>query len=119
MATYRQNATPSTFDEKPILSPSQGGIPPTASDTSPAVPSDVIYKLLGFTFAMIFFPIGSYFFTVNTVFRGKLCPILASISCSAWTWLSDLLAFPSFSLDPLSFRYMQLARGKNLRCMFD
>lgn len=31
----------------------------------------MIYKLLGFTFAMIVFPIGSYFFTLKTVFNGK------------------------------------------------
>ena len=31
---------------------------------------DVIVKLLAFTFAMIVVPIGSYFATVNTIFRG-------------------------------------------------
>ncbi|KAI9899385.1 hypothetical protein N3K66_005846 [Trichothecium roseum] len=41
------------------------------SDVSPAVPSDVIYKLLAFTFAMVVIPIGSYFVTVNTVFSGN------------------------------------------------
>lgn len=30
----------------------------------------VIFKLLGFTFAMITLPIGTYFMTVNTVFKG-------------------------------------------------
>jgi VMA21-like domain len=35
---------------------------------------DVIYKLLGFTLAMIALPIGSYFATVNTVFGGELRP---------------------------------------------
>lgn len=30
----------------------------------------VIYKLLGFTFAMVTMPIGAYFMTVNTVFKG-------------------------------------------------
>lgn len=41
-------------------------------------PSDVIFKLLAFTLAMIVVPIGSYFATVNTVFRGKVffSPIL-------------------------------------------
>ncbi|KAG8413051.1 vacuolar ATPase assembly integral membrane protein vma21, variant 2 [Metarhizium acridum] len=32
---------------------------------------DVIFKLLGFTFAMIVVPIGSYFLTVHTVFKGN------------------------------------------------
>ncbi|KAM5356246.1 hypothetical protein ACJ41O_002892 [Fusarium nematophilum] len=41
------------------------------SNTSPAVPKEVIYKLLAFTFAMIVVPIGSYFLTVNTIFRGN------------------------------------------------
>ncbi|KAK4499478.1 hypothetical protein PRZ48_009993 [Zasmidium cellare] len=41
------------------------------SNITPAVPSSVIAKLLGFTFAMITLPIGSYFFTVNTLFGGN------------------------------------------------
>ena len=31
---------------------------------------DVIYKLLAFTMAMISVPIGGYFLTVNTIFKG-------------------------------------------------
>jgi len=31
----------------------------------------VVYKLLGFTLAMIVAPIGSYFFTVDRVFSGN------------------------------------------------
>lgn len=34
--------------------------------------SDVIFKLLAFTFAMIVVPIGGYFVTVNTVFKGTI-----------------------------------------------
>ncbi|KAF2764768.1 hypothetical protein EJ03DRAFT_281423 [Teratosphaeria nubilosa] len=41
------------------------------SNITPAVPSSVIAKLLGFTFAMITFPIGSYFLAVNTIFNGN------------------------------------------------
>lgn len=33
-------------------------------------PREVIVKLLAFTFAMIVFPIGSYYVTVNTIFKG-------------------------------------------------
>ncbi|KAK5467721.1 vacuolar ATPase assembly integral membrane protein vma21 [Exophiala xenobiotica] len=58
--------------EKP-LSEAQGG-PPNAdqvSDTTPAVPAHVIYKLLGFTAAMVCVPIGSYFLTLNLFFQGK------------------------------------------------
>lgn len=32
--------------------------------------SDVLLKLLAFTFAMVVVPIGSYFLTVHTVFAG-------------------------------------------------
>jgi hypothetical protein len=35
------------------------------------IPRDVIYKLLGFTAAMIAGPIGMYFLTVNTIFNGR------------------------------------------------
>ncbi|KAF7717521.1 Uncharacterized protein PECH_002243 [Penicillium ucsense] len=41
------------------------------SDTTPAVPADVIYKLLAFTAAMAIGPIGVYFLTVNSVFGGN------------------------------------------------
>ncbi|KAL2052308.1 hypothetical protein ABVK25_007467 [Lepraria finkii] len=41
------------------------------SNITPAVPAAVIYKLLGFTVAMIAGPIGIYFLTVNTIFRGN------------------------------------------------
>lgn len=34
---------------------------------------DVIYKLLGFTLAMVAAPISMYFLTVNTIFRGEWC----------------------------------------------
>ncbi|TKA83870.1 hypothetical protein B0A55_00141 [Friedmanniomyces simplex] len=43
----------------------------TKSDVSPAVAPATIAKLLFFTFAMITCPIGSYFVTVNTLFRGN------------------------------------------------
>jgi len=38
----------------------------------------VIYKLLGFTLAMVVAPIGSYFLTVDTIFRGQLPFVLSS-----------------------------------------
>ncbi|RVX74367.1 hypothetical protein B0A52_01492 [Exophiala mesophila] len=56
-----------------VVSELQGG-PSTAdqvSDTSPAVPAYVIYKLLFFTAAMVCVPIGSYFLTLNVIFRGN------------------------------------------------
>ncbi|KAI0593283.1 hypothetical protein F4775DRAFT_578795 [Biscogniauxia sp. FL1348] len=41
------------------------------SSTAPAVPLDVILKLLAFTLAMVVIPIGSYFATVHTLFKGN------------------------------------------------
>ncbi|KAJ9615430.1 vacuolar ATPase assembly integral membrane protein vma21 [Cladophialophora chaetospira] len=65
-------ATRRNVPEKTI-SEAQGGPSTSAqiSDTTPAVPAAVIYKLLGFTAAMICIPIGSYFLSVNTIFKGK------------------------------------------------
>ncbi|KAG5952265.1 hypothetical protein E4U53_001280 [Claviceps sorghi] len=45
--------------------------PEEKSSIAPAVPKHVIFKLLGFTFAMIVVPIGSYFSTVHTIFKGN------------------------------------------------
>ncbi|KAL8813607.1 MAG: hypothetical protein Q9223_000249 [Gallowayella weberi] len=47
------------------------------SDIAPVVPAAVILKLLGFTAAMVAGPIGVYFMTLNTVFRG---PFLINLS---------------------------------------
>ncbi|KAK5941259.1 vacuolar ATPase assembly integral membrane protein vma21 [Knufia obscura] len=42
-----------------------------SSDTTPVVEASVIKTLLAFTAAMVVVPIGSYFVTVNTIFRGN------------------------------------------------
>lgn len=62
-----QQSTPST------PSPSEKSLQPNtgSSDTTPLVSSSVIKTLLAFTAAMVIFPIGSYFLTVNTIFRGN------------------------------------------------
>ncbi|BCR91240.1 vacuolar ATPase assembly integral membrane protein vma21 [Aspergillus chevalieri] len=44
---------------------------PANSDVTPAVPANVIFKLLGFTLAMVAAPIGMYFLTVNSIFSGN------------------------------------------------
>jgi len=49
------------------FSPKEG----ESSSIAPAVPAHVIYKLLGFTFAMVVGPIGTYFLTVDTIFGGN------------------------------------------------
>ncbi|KAI1082953.1 hypothetical protein F5B20DRAFT_530948 [Whalleya microplaca] len=55
-------------DDAASSSPS---LPQQSNSTAPAVPMDVILKLLAFTFAMVVIPIGSYFLTVNTIFKGN------------------------------------------------
>ncbi|PTB64164.1 hypothetical protein BBK36DRAFT_1124714 [Trichoderma citrinoviride] len=64
MATRRIIASEKTILEKDDTAQEKSNI-------SPAVPKDVIYKLLGFSAAMIIVPIGSYFMTVHTVFNGN------------------------------------------------
>ncbi|PNS13957.1 hypothetical protein CAC42_1448 [Sphaceloma murrayae] len=44
---------------------------PKKSDIKPAVPTPVILKLLFFSFAMVTFPIGSYFLSRDLLFRGN------------------------------------------------
>ncbi|KZZ86641.1 Vacuolar ATPase assembly integral membrane protein VMA21-like domain protein [Ascosphaera apis ARSEF 7405] len=43
----------------------------SVSDISPAVPVDVIYKLLGFTIAMFLSPLVVYFFSRDLIFGGN------------------------------------------------
>ncbi|RYP89650.1 hypothetical protein DL770_004228 [Monosporascus sp. CRB-9-2] len=78
MATRRIISTEKTIldrdDELDSPSAAASGHPQSrspSSSTAPAVPTDVILKLLAFTFAMVVVPIGSYFVTVNTVFGGN------------------------------------------------
>ncbi|WPH01037.1 Hypothetical protein R9X50_00387100 [Acrodontium crateriforme] len=65
MATRRTTAKDRTDDSQ------ADALVETKSNITPAVPSSVIAKLLGFTLAMIVLPIGSYFATVNTLFGGN------------------------------------------------
>ncbi|KAI0852606.1 hypothetical protein F5Y00DRAFT_227123 [Daldinia vernicosa] len=68
MATRRIVSTQKTIlDKDDDSTPGQE----QSSSTAPAVPIDVIIKLLAFTFAMVVIPIGSYFLTVNTIFKGN------------------------------------------------
>ncbi|KAK1752368.1 VMA21-like domain-containing protein [Echria macrotheca] len=70
MATRRIISQEKTYLEKD----DKIGSSPAAADKSsiaPAVPAAVIMKLLAFTFAMIVIPIGSYFVTVDTLFKGN------------------------------------------------
>ncbi|KAI4598572.1 hypothetical protein LQW54_003641 [Pestalotiopsis sp. IQ-011] len=83
MATRRIVSTEKTLLEKDDsigASPAAG----EKSNISPAVPTDVIVKLLAFTLAMIVVPIGSYYATVNTLFRGALAAIMANVVLIAY-----------------------------------
>ncbi|EXJ88256.1 hypothetical protein A1O1_05186 [Capronia coronata CBS 617.96] len=85
-------ATRRNIPSEKIISEAQGGPPSSSqfSDTSPAVPAAVIYKLLGFTMAMLCIPIGSYFMSVNVVFGGNatyagaLAAIMANVVLVAY-----------------------------------
>ncbi|KAL4980567.1 vacuolar ATPase assembly integral membrane protein vma21 [Aspergillus desertorum] len=54
-----------------------------SSDTSPAVPMHVIYKLIGFTVAMITTPVGMYFvsalFGASTTVAGIIAAVMANV----------------------------------------
>ncbi|KAL3419025.1 vacuolar ATPase assembly integral membrane protein VMA21 [Phlyctema vagabunda] len=70
MATRRIISSEKTIldkDDRNELSPAAG----EKSNIAPAVPAHVIFKLLGFTLAMIVCPIGSYFLTLNTLYGGN------------------------------------------------
>ncbi|KAI0394786.1 hypothetical protein F5Y17DRAFT_426146 [Xylariaceae sp. FL0594] len=89
MATRRIISTEKTFldqdDNDLHTTPGAAGSSSQKSNTAPAVPMDVIMKLLAFTLAMFVIPIGSYFMTVNTIFNGNstyaggLAAILANV----------------------------------------
>ncbi|KIN04800.1 hypothetical protein OIDMADRAFT_17691 [Oidiodendron maius Zn] len=70
MTSRRVNSKETSLPEKydaNAFSPAAG----QQSNITPAVPAHVIYKLLGFTLAMVICPIGTYFLTVDLVFRGN------------------------------------------------
>ncbi|PFH61892.1 hypothetical protein XA68_15908 [Ophiocordyceps unilateralis] len=69
MATRRILA--SGTDPTPNFIDKDAQSPEEPSNITPAVPKHVIVKLLAFTFAMIVLPIGSYFLSVDTVFKGN------------------------------------------------
>ncbi|CAK7214752.1 vacuolar ATPase assembly integral membrane protein vma21 [Sporothrix bragantina] len=89
MATRRLAAGEKTILEK---DDTVGSSPPASQKTSiaPAVPKSVIFKLLGFTFTMIVAPIGSYFATVDFLFKGNstyagaLAAIIANVVLVAY-----------------------------------
>ncbi|KAL4960603.1 vacuolar ATPase assembly integral membrane protein VMA21 [Aspergillus stella-maris] len=65
----------------PAITP--GDTRDVSSDTSPAVPSHVIWKLIGFSVAMITTPVGMYFvattFGASATIGGILAAVMANI----------------------------------------
>jgi hypothetical protein len=71
MATRRIISTEKTVLDRDDSDVNASAGPQERSAIAPAVPTHVILKLLAATFAMVVVPIGSYFLTVNTVFKGN------------------------------------------------
>ena len=73
MATRRTKAPTSPTGDR-ILDPAHPtpSNPAQNSSIAPAVPASVIIKLLFFTFLMVVGPIGLYFLTSRTIFKGNL-----------------------------------------------
>ncbi|KAF2459990.1 hypothetical protein BDY21DRAFT_337079 [Lineolata rhizophorae] len=67
MASRRINESEKTY----LDSAGAASGPSGKSNIAPAVPAAVIYKLLGFTFAMITAPISIYFLSLNSIFGGN------------------------------------------------
>ncbi|KAK1140512.1 vacuolar ATPase assembly integral membrane protein vma21 [Aspergillus melleus] len=55
---------------------------PSDSDVTPAVPTHVIFKLLGFTAAMISAPIGMYFISVSFGSSATIAGVFAAITAN-------------------------------------
>ncbi|KAE8352095.1 VMA21-like domain-containing protein [Aspergillus coremiiformis] len=55
---------------------------PSDSDVTPAVPTNVIFKLLGFSVAMISLPIGMYFIAVKFGASPTVAGIIAAVAAN-------------------------------------
>ena len=65
MSNLRQRQTGPTATQEPAATPDG------PSDIRPAVPSSVIAKLLFFTLALVTVPLGTYFLSVKSIFKGN------------------------------------------------
>ncbi|KAL3482471.1 hypothetical protein BJX99DRAFT_217110 [Aspergillus californicus] len=64
-----------------------------ASDTSPAVPAHVIWKLAGFTAAMITTPVGSYFVSMTFGASATVAAIIAAVMANVILFLYVYVAW--------------------------
>ncbi|CZR50818.1 related to Vacuolar ATPase assembly integral membrane protein VMA21 [Phialocephala subalpina] len=98
-------------DDKDFAQP-EGG----KSNIAPAVPAHVIYKLLGFTLAMVVGPIGSYFLTLNLLFRGNstyagaFAAIMANVVLIGYV----VVAFQEDQTDQMEAKEKEKREGKKV-----
>ncbi|RAL02923.1 vacuolar ATPase assembly integral membrane protein VMA21 [Aspergillus ibericus CBS 121593] len=88
MATRRIAEKSSPRD---VATPS-GSEKPSDSDVTPAVPTNVIMKLLGFSVAMVVVPIGSYFvmvdFGASATVGGIVAAVMANVVLVAYIYVA-------------------------------
>ncbi|KAL4879570.1 vacuolar ATPase assembly integral membrane protein vma21 [Aspergillus karnatakaensis] len=82
--SYADAAAPSALSEKHTEA---------VSDTSPAVPAHVIYKLIGFTVAMITTPVGMYFVSVTFGASSTVAGIVAAVVANVILFLYIYVAW--------------------------
>ncbi|KAL4783529.1 hypothetical protein BJX76DRAFT_251453 [Aspergillus varians] len=82
--TYADAVAPSAPGEKPSE---------FDSDTSPAVPMHVIWKLVGFTVAMITTPVGMYFVSVSLGTSATVAGIIAAVMANVILFLYIYVAW--------------------------
>ncbi|KAK4175108.1 hypothetical protein QBC36DRAFT_216893 [Triangularia setosa] len=117
MATRRIISQEKTLLDQPDPNSISSASPPQKSNIAPAVPAAVIFKLLAFTFAMMIVPIGSYFATVNTLFKGNstyaggLAAIMANVVLIGYV----LVAMAEDQSDRLEEEKKQKQEGKKDR----
>ncbi|KAL4939446.1 vacuolar ATPase assembly integral membrane protein vma21 [Aspergillus oleicola] len=70
-----------------------GDSPDVSSDTSPAVPMHVIWKLIGFSIAMITTPVGMYFVAVTFGASATVGGILAAVMANVILFLYIYVAW--------------------------
>ncbi|KAK4659371.1 vacuolar ATPase assembly integral membrane protein vma21 [Podospora pseudocomata] len=117
MATRRIISQEKTLLDQPDPNTLSSSSPAQKSNITPAVPSAVIFKLLAFTLAMMVVPIGSYFATVNTLFKGNstyaggLAAIMANVVLIGYV----LVAMAEDQSDRLEEEKKQKQEGKKDR----
>ncbi|KAL4926960.1 vacuolar ATPase assembly integral membrane protein VMA21 [Aspergillus undulatus] len=82
-----------TYADAAAPDSTSGHSPEVSSDTSPAVPMHVIYKLIGFSIAMITTPVGMYFVSVTFGASSTVAGILAAVMANVILFLYIYVAW--------------------------